>query len=85
MIPPSFITVRVQWAVIPLPIFLLWPFLALGWIVLGIAFSVLLLVSGSNAAAIGRLWVESWRLICAFSGTRVDVETQDARMKVRIV
>jgi hypothetical protein len=47
MIPPTFIVVRVGWIWIPFPLFLLWPFLIIAWIILGMALT---------AAFIGVAW-----------------------------
>ncbi|PWU22068.1 MAG: hypothetical protein C5B49_01555 [Bdellovibrio sp.] len=85
MIPPIFINVRVHWVLIPLPVVLLWPLLALLWIVTCLVISVALLSTGGDPLAIGRIWPTSWRLICAMRGTRVDIEQPDVRVQVIIV
>lgn len=88
MIPPVLIQIRVGWFWIPLPVFLLWPLLAIIWVVLGLVLTVAAIGLGAlgeiKPSAIGGIWLTTWRLLCSFRGTTVDIDQADIRLTISI-
>jgi len=74
MIPPIWVNIRISWFWLPLPVILLWPIIAIFWIILGLGLTAFLLGTGGKASNAGIIWIESWRLLCALRGTSVEVD-----------
>jgi hypothetical protein len=85
MIPPIWISIRINCFWIPIPIFLLWPLLALIWILLGLTLTVMLSIANGRLTQTGTIWIESWRLLCGLRGMSLNVDQAQMRMKVSII
>lgn len=85
MIPPLWSNIQINRFWMPIPVFLFWPLFALVWIVLGLALTVALIATGGRVSQAGKIWVETWRLLCGLRGTCVDVEQPQVRVRVLII
>ena len=69
---------------IPLPLFLLWLFVALAWLIIGLI-SLCYWISGKRGRRPARAWA-ILLMFCWLSGTMVDIRAQDGtRLYVRLI
>ena len=83
--PPALILVRfgrMRWLILPLPLFLLWPFLLLAWLGLGLAW---LATSGRQRPENLLAGLATLHVLSELRGTKIDVRGQDAVIYMRFI
>jgi hypothetical protein len=83
--PPTLVLVRfgrVRRFLLPLPVFLLWPLLLLGWLGLGLAW---LATSGWGRPSPVTAGIAVLRLVNELHGTRIDFRGRDATINMRFI
>lgn len=83
--PPALLLLRIgriRWLIVPLPIFLLWPFLLLAWMVLGLAWLVGPRERRPGFVSAG---LTALRGFSELRGTRMDVRRTDASFYLRFI
>jgi hypothetical protein len=83
--PPALLLLRFgrrHRLLLPLPLFLLWPLLLLGWLGLGLAWLAMPVHRRPEAVVAG---VAALRMLGELRGTRVDFQGRDASMTMQFV
>ena len=83
--PPALLLMRVgriRWLIVPLPVFLLWPLLLLGWLGFGLAWAI---TYGKRRPRYVLAGLTALRGINELRGTKVDVWGHDASLYLRFI
>ncbi len=81
MIPPALLILRIGRFWLPLPIFLLWPLVLLGWIIVG----ALWLLWGLPRRGRLRMTLNLLAALNALRGLSVDVQGKDENIKLQFI